>query len=71
MSHPKDSQNNMFMIGDIVVWGRQKGPIGTGTVKKIWKHRFSNDVMVSVATPTGSVTLYKPERSLIISRAPV
>lgn len=80
MSHPKDSEGNMFMIGDIVVWGRNQQVIGKGIVRKIysespnWKGEVSGDTRIGVM-PIGNgktmTTLYKPERALIISRAPV
>lgn len=79
MSHPKDSDGNMFMIGDIVVWGRQQQVIGKGIVRKIysgspnWKGEISGGTRLGVM-PIGNgqtmTTLYKANRALIISRAP-
>lgn len=74
LQHPKDSQNNNFMLGDIVVWGRQQRAIGTGTVVKMYKSKgwsgYREEYKIGVATQDGLVTLNKPDRALIISRSP-
>lgn len=82
MSHPKDSEGNVFMIGDIVVWGRNQQVIGKGIVEKLYSRKEWNPatkksdlssprVGVKPVGGYGITTLHKPNRALIISRAPV
>ena len=80
MSHPKDSEGNVFMIGDIVVWSRDSRVIGKGIVQKLYSKKEWNyetkkcdlscpRVAVKAIDGNGITTLYKPNRALIISRA--
>jgi len=82
MSHPKDSEGNVYMIGDIVVWGRNQRVIGKGIVQKLYSTQAWNyatkksdlsspRVAVKAVDSNVVTTLYKPDRALIISRAPV